>query len=201
MYARIAVGLVLLFTAPGAFGGDLRPNEMIVGGGSCEADGLWVSGPSIYLRRGSPGVAVGMARSPGAGRACAYVLVIKGDEQRKVLAEYASRSEVVGSTAHSRGFVAIGNRRAAFEYRVEIDPTGKRAPVEALSINGKALDVGKGRVVLIDLSAADVSWKQVWVGLPGFPAYPEGTAQVESQAEELLGRLRRDSAEVRGFLK
>ena len=47
MCARIAAGLALLCTAVGAVGADLRPNEMIIGGGNCEADGLWVSGPSI----------------------------------------------------------------------------------------------------------------------------------------------------------
>ena len=141
------------------------------------------------------------ARPPGAGRGYAYALVIKGDEQRKALAEYAGRSEVVGATARSSGFVAIGNRRATFEYRVEVDPMGVRGPVETLSINGQPLEVGKGRVVLIDLSAPDVSWKQVGVGLPASPAYPEGAAQVESQAKGLLGQLRRDSAEAREFLK
>jgi hypothetical protein len=142
-----------------------------------------------------------MARPAGADRGYAYVLVIKGDEQRKTLAEYASECEVVASTARSRGSVAIGTRKAAFEYQVEIDPTGKRAPVETLSINGKALDVSKGRVVLIDLSGPNVNWKQVRVGLPVSPAYPKETAQVESQAKELLGHLRRGSAEAREFLK
>src|SRR5262245_17148269 len=190
MYARIAVGLALLCTAPSAVGGDLRPNEMIVGGGSCEAEGLWVSGPSMYVRRGSPAVAVGMARLPGAGRGYTYVLVIKGDEQRQTLAEYGSESEVAMSAARSRGFLAIGKRRATFEYQVEIDPAGKRAPVETLSINGKHVDVGKGRVVLIDLSAPDVSWKQVGIALPASPAYPTDVAQVEAQAKQLLRHVR-----------
>src|SRR6266550_1898490 len=88
MFARVAGGLAPLFIALTAFGGDLRTNEMIIGGGSCEVDGMWVSGPSLYLRRDTPGVAVGMVRLAGKGRVFAYVLVIKGDEQRRVVASY-----------------------------------------------------------------------------------------------------------------
>jgi hypothetical protein len=190
-FTQPVAGLALLFTALVAFGGNLRENEIIVGGGSCEADGFRVSGPSLYLRRNTPGVVAGMVQVPGEDPRYAYVLVIKGDPGRQFLAHYDGKSDVSGSVAGSRGFVEIANKRVAFEYKVEVDPTGKQAPREVLSINGKDLAIGKGRVVFVDLSADQVSWKQSQVQLPKAPPWPALVDQVESQAQDLLEHLRR----------
>jgi hypothetical protein len=197
----MAVAALALLGFPFGPGSDLRPNEMIVGGGSCEADGLWVTSPSLYLRRGCPGVAVGMVRLPGEARRYAYVLLIKGDPRRKVFADYGSRSELTGSGAGSRGFVEIAGKKVAFAYKVEVDPAGKQAARETLWINGRALDVGKGRVVLVDLSADGVRWQQVGAGVPRSPSWPTETAGVESQVKALVGYLRRGDREVRRFLE
>lgn len=201
MFTRFVVGVAILFVASVAFGGDLRENEIIIGGGSCEGDGIWISCPSLYLRRQTPGLAVGMVQPPGKDRGYAYILVIKGDEQRKSLARYESKGEVSGSVATSRGFLEIANKRVAFEYQVEVDRTGKQTRREVLSINGKTIDIGTGRVVLVDLSSDKVSWKQMRIELPKPPTWPTGTGQVESQAKELLGHLRDGGQEFRDFLK
>jgi hypothetical protein len=201
MFIRSVAGIVLLSIALSAFGGELCDNEMIIGGASSEADGLWVSNPSLCLRRDTPGVAFGMVQVPGKDRFYAYVLVIKGDEQRKVLAHYDSKGGVSGSAAISQGFVEIANKKVAFQYTVKVDPTGKQPPQGVLSINSKALEIGKGRVVLIDLSAENVNWKQLPIDLPKSPTSPTETAQVESQSKKVLEDLRRGNKNVRDFLK
>jgi hypothetical protein len=195
------VGLAALFIPLIPLGSHLRPNELIIGGGSCKGDELWVSSPSLYMRRDTPGVAVGMVQAPGKDRSYAYVLIIKGDEQRRGLAEYDTRSELAGTSGESRGFVEIAGKRAAFSYKVKVDPAGKQSPQERLSINGKALDLGKGRVVVVDLSPAGVSWKQVALDLPESPTWPTRSAQIESQAKKLLALWRRRGKEARSSLK
>lgn len=201
MSTRLVTGLVLVSTAAVGIAGPLRDNEMIIGGGSSKADSLWVSGPSLYLRRATPGVAVGMVQLPGRNKGSAYLLVIKGDERRKALARYDSKSEASGPVGRSRGFVEIAGQRVAFEYKAEVDPTGKQPPREVLSINGKALDLASGRVVLVDLSTSKVSWMQARIALPKAPVWPTETVQVESQAKQLLKVLRRAAKKVRDFLK
>ena len=204
---RTIAGLALLFFALPAFGGDLQNNEMIIGGGSSDSDGMWVSGPSLYLRRENPGLAVGMVRPVGKARAYAYVLVIKGDEQRKTLAEFQSQSSAEGATASraalamSRGSVEIGNRKIVFEYHVQVDPAGRQAPVETLAIDRNPVDLSMGRVILVDLSPDGGKLKQVRVDLPESPSWPTTTDQVEAQATNSLKYLRRRSEAVREFLK
>jgi hypothetical protein len=207
MFVRALAGVALLFVASPAFGGELRNNEMIIGGGSCDSDGMWVSGPSLYLRRDTPAIAAGMVRPPGKARAYAYILVIKGDKQRKTLARYDGQSSASGTsasrgaTATSRGSVEIGNRKVAFAYHLRVDPAGRLPPVESLCIDGNPVDLEKGRVVLVDLSPDGGKLKQVRVGLPESPSWPTEADQVESQAKNLLKNLRRRSEAVREFLK
>jgi hypothetical protein len=185
----MALGLL----GAGLDGARLRNNEMIVGGGSCETDGMWISGPSLYLRRHAPGIVVGMVRLPRQERCYAYVLVIRGDPKRTVLAEFDGGSTSSGSAARSGGHVSIAKRKVSFEYETHL--TGKVA-AEDLLINGQRIDLSKGRVVLVDLSA-EVTWRQIPVKLPGKPSWPTETADVETKAKELLGYLRRGDKERR----
>lgn len=194
-------GFFLLTTVCLATGGGLRENEMIIGGGSSEADGLWVSGPSFYLRRGAPGQVMGMVQFPGKNRQYAYVLVIKGDEQRKTLAHYDGINGVAGPTAKSWGFLEIAPQKVVFEYQAAIDPKGKQEPHANLRINGKVINLDQGRVVLVDLAAKKETWKQIRSNLPKSPAWPKETRDIESQAREMLDHLKRESNEVRQFLK
>ena len=54
------------------------------------------------------------------------LLVIKGDEQRKILAQYAIKFSALGSTANcgatakSGGYVELANRRVAFECHLPV---------------------------------------------------------------------------------
>jgi len=142
-----------------------------------------------------------MFQAPGKERAYAYVLLLKGDEPRKALASYQGNSSVIGRVGHSRGFVDIAGSKVTFEYTVQIAPAVKQAPQETLSVNGKVLDLGDGRVVLVDLSEKGPKWKQVRIDLPATPSSPTSTDQVEGQAKAVLDHLRRESKDVRAFLK
>jgi hypothetical protein len=201
MFKRSIAGFVVLACSLVASGGELRDNEMVIGGGSGEANGLWASGPSWVVRRNAPGVSVGLMQTPRKERRFAYVLIVKGDEKRKELAQQESNCEVNGSTAVSKGMIEIANKKATFEYTVKIDPAGKLPPVETFTLNGKAIDVAKGRVLLVDLSAERVSWQQQAIQLPSPALWHSETKFVEAQAKQLVEQFRRDSKEVREFLK
>jgi len=196
LFARLVAGLFLVLIAQGTFADELRENEAIVGGGSSEADGLWVSGPSVYLRKNSPGLVVGMMRVPGKERSISYALIIKGEKSRSELARYDSQCGVSGSTANSKGFLEIANKKVAFEHTLKLDSQGKKPSQEVLSINGTEIEVGKGRVVLVDMSVEKVTWKQVRIDLPQSPHWPSKTAQVESQSKKMLEKFRENQEVV-----
>jgi hypothetical protein len=209
MFLRMLAGVSLLLVGSAAAGGDLRPNEMIIGGGCSECDGsegMWVSSPSLFLRRDTPGIMVGMVKPPGSARRYSYVFVIKGDERRTILAQYDAGDAASGDTgvrgawARSHGSLEIARQKVSFEYNFEADRAGKQL-VEKLSINAKSVDLEKGRVFLVDLSPGGGKWTQVRVDLAESPSYPRETDKVEAQARDMLKHLRERSEAVRKFLK
>src|SRR5262249_7884682 len=78
---------IFLVVSPAAVGaGPLRTNELTIAGGYSESEGLSASGMSLWLRRGQPGVAFGVAKGPVTAPHYAYVLLITGDPRRQALA-------------------------------------------------------------------------------------------------------------------
>lgn len=199
MFALTLAKIALLLYPPLFWGTPLRENEVIFAGGSCEADGLWVCGPSFFLRRGSPGVVVGMVQEPGKKPGHGYVMIIKGDNQRNHFPRVERACEAGGSAAVSKGSLEIADQKVDFAYRIVLDLKGK--PRETFSINGKPLDLAQGRVVLVDLSGLAVNWKQVGVDLAPSPICPTRTEQVEAQARRLLRHLAERKKEVIDFSK
>jgi hypothetical protein len=201
MASQSAVALVLFAVVWNASAGSPGENEMIFTGGCCESNGFWISGPSLYVHKGTPAVVAAMVKTPSKDRNYAYLFVIKGDEQRKATTQYDSNCGISGKKADSRGSVEIAAKKIAFEYRAELDPMESKPLRETLSINGKALDLGRGRVVLFDVSGDQLIMKQIRIALPSSSTFAAETAQVESQAKKLLELLRRGDKEARDFLK
>ena len=195
------VGILFLAMGTVAVADDLRENEAIFAGGTAESDGLWISGPSLLLRKNTPAVLAAMVKAPGKDRAYSYLLIVKGDEQRKSPANFSNRCRISRPVAESGGSLEIATRKVAFVYKAELDRTEPPTLKETFSVNGKTLDVSRGRVVLIDLTGDGVSMKQTVASLPASQTFPEKTEEVESQAKKLLDQLRRENKDVREFLK
>jgi hypothetical protein len=202
MFARTVTTIAIILLVNSSLdAGKLKENEMISGGGFTQADGFWVSGPSIWLRRDQPGVVLGMIQPPKGNREYAYLLIIKGDEKRNTLANFESQSKVDGILAQSSGSVLILGNQIKVDYQARMDPKGKQALQENLSLNGKSLDLRKGRVFLVDLSGKEARWNQVQGPLPANPDYPQEIKKIEETAKKSLNSLRKENAKVREFLK
>jgi hypothetical protein len=180
---------------PGVEAGSLKTNEIVITGGNSESDGLSATGMSLWLKKGEPGVAFGMARQPGKAPEYGYVLLIKGDADRKNLPSFGVTSTSDGRVASGGGNVEINGHRAEIAYSLNL------AKVETMTINGKAFDLSKGRVFLIDLNEKEAKVQQVQVVLPSAPALPTRAEDVDRLAKGHIKQLRKDSVAVREFLK
>ncbi len=178
----------LVFCLP-ATAGSLRENEVVVAGGGAEADGHGVSGMSLWVRKGEPAVAFGVSLTNGkAGRG--YVLVMKGDPDRKSLATWGGSAHSNGKTATSEGYVTIGLRA---DLRYSVTPAS-----ETIDLVGRNYNLNKGRVFLIDLGAKEVTVQQVEIELAA-PSNPTTTEQVEAIAKDHLKRLKKQPGAVAFF--
>jgi hypothetical protein len=188
-------------------GGDLATNELINGGGSSESDGMWITSPSLYLRCSHPGVMFGMVRPPGQSRAIAYVFIIKGDEKRTTFAQFIGESRAVGipsnagAHASSKGSLVVAGQKMSFVYSIRSESIADAKPTEMLIVDGNAVDLGKGRILLIDLSGRGDKLKQVSAELPNASRWSERTEQVEVRSKQIVQELHRHHHIVRDFLK
>jgi hypothetical protein len=179
----------------------IRTNELIAGGGSCKSADLFITSMILWLRRGEPGVAFGMAKGPDTELASKYVLLVKGDPERRNPPDYDCTSYLNGNVARGGGHVEINGNRASVAYNLEVNQAGGRGEQERLTINGKAFDLGRGRVFLVDLSGTSVDVRQVKAELTKGAAAPRTTEDVEWLARGHLRQLRKVSAAVREFSK
>jgi hypothetical protein len=183
-----------------AFGAEtLRDNEAIIGGGSSEVCGFWISGPSIYLRRDHPGVACGMVKRPGAEREFSFVLLTKGDEKRSAVPEYKSSCRIDTNVAVQKCSLEIEGKRLDITYEMDNDPGAK--PKELLTINGTRLNPKDGRVLLVDFSGKELRWKQINVPLPVNPTAPVQIEETEKLSRKTAAEIKRSSPAVREFFK
>jgi hypothetical protein len=178
MWYRLLVAAVL--ASP------LGPNELVMGCGGSESDGLYVSSMNLWLKRGEPGVAFGLARGPATPLRYGYVLLLQGDPRRRTLAGHNLTSSSDGRRATGGGYVEINGSRAEVAYRVEVGPELR----ESLAINGKAFDLSSGRVFLVDHSVSPPRVRQFRAELPKEPTTPRTTADVDRLARELISRAR-----------
>jgi hypothetical protein len=177
----------------------LRANELVSGGGSSESDGFWVSAPNVRFRQGGPGVAFGLIQPPGSPKKYSYLVLIKGIEGK--WSGYGGSCKCDGRTASSSLQLEVGGAKLQVVYKMEIDRQNNKVTSETLTVNGKALDLNKGRVLLASPTGKDFTWQQEAAELPKAASAPRTLEEVEALATELVKRLRKESEGVRAFLK
>jgi hypothetical protein len=72
---------------------------------------------------------------------------------------------------------------------------------ETLSVNGKAVDIGKGRVFVADLTAGPVKWEQKKLKLPAEVPDTADKKDAEALANKVLASLGKQDKAVAALLK
>lgn len=197
---RILAMSLILAVLPTAFAADLRENEILLPGGGARSGDLWVSSPSLRIRQGMPASAFAFVKAPGGATQYAFLIVIKGEEGRKTLAPYSSTSTSDGSKGRSAGYVDIAGKRVAFEYELAFDPANAVRVTEKLTLDGKAIDLSKGRVLLVDPTGKELECSQLQADLPD-PKSPTTPDELDAAADKQLDLLKKEHAAIRTFLK
>jgi hypothetical protein len=179
--------------------------EFVQGGNISEHDGLWYQDGGLFVKEGSPGVMFGMmARKPGGERELAYLVIF--EHQETATSKFARTSNVtdkgqkVRLVTMTEGF-GSGSQRIDLKLEVEIDSPTKTVKREHMTFDGKEIDLGKGRLFLVDLTPESPKWEQVKAKLPANPPDPTETAGVRELVKRIFDELPKESEAVRAFLK
>ena len=108
--------------------------------------------------------------------------------------------EAEDEKASSKQLVAVAGSKLTIAYAIEIDRRTRMVLRETLSLNGKPLDLTRGRVLLVDLRASPPKWQQKNLTLPAeVPAASDRKATL-ALVEKVTDSLARRDKTVKAFL-
>jgi hypothetical protein len=175
--------------------------DIYIGGGAAVNDYAW-AGPCGHLAMGEPGVFFGTMKKPDSEREFIYLILAK-HQATKSGGSSGGGFKTGDNTVHSKGTVDIklGDKKLAIGHELEFDTTANVVKMETLTINGKPVDFKEGRLILMDCTGSEITWKQVKVKLPGKLPDPDKREGVRETAKRVKAELSAESKEVREFLK
>jgi len=192
--------LIVVFLAVLGFG-QARAQELELRGASIEPDGFWFQAGGL-LKKDMSGVIFGMAKKPGGDRELTYVVLFKHRANAKSkLVTPGDVSTEKGRVVTMTGGIEIDTKKIGLTLTIEIDRATKTMKSEGLVFAGKAIDLKKGRVFLVDLTIDEPKWQQVECKLPRKLAEPGVNVDVRELALRVSAELSKGSDAVREFLK
>jgi hypothetical protein len=164
--------------------------------------GNWeVQAGGVVLRQGSAGSAFGTVRKGAPTHTFSYFLVLKHRYGSCSKVDASEKADTTEKKATTKQLLTIDGNKLTIGYQIDFDLAAKRAVRESITINGKAVNVAKGRVLLVDMTANPPKWQQKNLELPAVGP----TAVTEEKAAEALTRkvfeaLGKKDKDVRAFI-
>lgn len=159
--------------------------QVVQGTSGSRSDNLTIHAGGLVLREGEPGSAFGTIAAGKMERQLSYFVIFKhrmGVESPLDHAEESTAEDLVGS---SKQTLRVDDKSLEVEYQVRLDATSRKISRETLTVNGKSVDVARGRVLLVDLTTNPPRWEQRKLDLPT----KVGETTSKKAAEELVRRV------------
>lgn len=97
--------------------------------------------------------------------------------------------------------LTLDGKSLTLVYAAEVSADGTKLTRESLSVNGKAADLSKGRVLLIDLTAEPMHWEAKKVTLPAEVGPAKDAKAAEDVARSVLAEIIKQDAAARAFVQ
>lgn len=173
--------------------------EVIQGTTGSRSDRLEIHSGGLVLRAKQPGTGFGWVRLGKGKRQLSYVLVFKhsfGGTGKNDFTEDVMADDDGGG---SKQTIIVDGRKLEVAYKVQLDKPGKVSK-EMLTINGKAADLTRGRVVLVDLTLKEPKWEQKKLKLPDGIDDTAGMKVADTLVKTLLANFAKQDKKVKAFL-
>jgi hypothetical protein len=188
--------MVLLVLA----GSSEEKSELIQGTSGSRNDALELHAGGLVVREGLPGSAFGTVRVGKGKRQLSYFAVLKhrlGTEGKSDAKETVMLEDAEGE---SKQTLTIDGKTLQVDYRVTLDRATKKLSRETLTINDKPVDIGKGRVFLVDLTTTPPTWKQLPATLPSEVAESTSKKAADTLAKKVLATLAKQDKKAKSFI-
>jgi hypothetical protein len=195
------VRVVLVAGTLAACGAAFQDKASLIQGTSGSKVGAWeVQTGGLVLREGAVGSAFGTVRKGGAAHELSYFVLLK---HRYTAASSAGSTEESGAAdaqADTKQVVDVDGTKLTVSYKIEFNAKANRVLGESLTVNGKALDVAKGRVLLVDLTVSPPKWEQKKLTLPATVPAATDRKAAAALARQTLEALAKQDKAVQAFI-
>ena len=171
--------------------------EVIQGTTAARSDSIELHTGGLVVREGEAGIAFGSLRLARGKRVPAYVLVLDhrlGGEGKSRFDDVASAED---GKAEAKQTITIDGHTLALVYPVTLE--ARKPAQESLTLEGKAIDLSRGRVFLVDMKSSPPRWEQRKVELPAEVDAATSKKAAASLAAKLLAHLRDKDRRVKEF--
>lgn len=175
--------------------------EVIQGASGARSEGLEVHAGGLVVRQGEAGAAFGTMRLGTLQRQVAYFVVLKHRLGPGSPLELSEEASCDGTTGSGKQAIAIAGNSLLIDYLVRLEEKGKGPGQETLAVNGKNVDLARGRVLLVDLTANPPRWEQRKVDLPSEVNEVASKKGAEELARKVLGELVKKDRKTREFVE
>jgi hypothetical protein len=171
--------------------------EVILAPTGSKSDQFEVQAGGLVLREGEAGAAFGTVRVGKGKRQFTYFLVVKHDLGKAEKTDFTEEANADDTDGDSKQILSLDGRSVEVVYKVRVE-SGKKVR-ETLTVNRKPIDLSKGRVLLVDLTAATPRWEQRKSDLPeGAEAANKKAA--EELAKKVLAGLAKQDRQSKDFI-
>ncbi|MFO0880561.1 MAG: hypothetical protein U0840_24710 [Gemmataceae bacterium] len=179
-----------------------EPGELAVmlGTTGARSEGLELQAGGLVVRAREPGVAFTLIEVNKGRPQLGYVLLLRHRFSAEVPLESSDEAIAEGSTAWSRQTISSDGKTLQVEYQVQVEARTKKIAQQSLSLNKKPVDLSRGKVLLVDLTATPPRWEQRRPELPTDPGEAITGRAADALSRKILVAVKKDR-KVREFLE
>jgi hypothetical protein len=166
--------------------------ELVQGAAGSKSDLLGLHAGGLVLREGEPGAVFAAVHPLKGARQLAYFVAIKHrwpGEGKTESNEEVTVEEQEGSARHH---LTLEGRAFPLVYTASVDREGRNLRKETLTAGGKAIDLAKGRVLIVDLTVDPPAVLQRKIELPSPTEDPTSKKAAADLARKALDLILKD---------
>lgn len=177
------------------------PAEVIQGVSGARSDSLEVCGGGLVAREGEAGSTFGLLQAGKARRQLSYFVIFKHRLSAAAPLESMEEASAEGDAGSSKQLLSCDGKSLQIDYQVQLEPATKKVGRESLALNKKSVDLARGRVLLVDLTASPPRWEQRKVELPADPGEATSGKSAEELVRKVLAGAAKKDRKVKEFLE
>jgi hypothetical protein len=174
--------------------------SLIEGTTGASSGDLEVQTGGLVLREGEVGSAFGTVRKASKTRKLAYYVLFKHSFTSRSKSNTSEEATAVDDKARGSQELELDGKKLTVLYKIEVDLRARKVLREELTLNGKTINLARGRVFLVDMTVNPPKWQQKKLKLPAEVADAQDRKSAEELARRVVAALVKQDRKVKAFV-